>query len=39
MNKAITPDISLEVLPITIHNEQVKIGGEGEIIDYVLKIN
>ena len=26
-------------MPITIQNEQVKIGGEGEIIDYVLKMN
>ncbi len=39
MNKAIAPDIYLEVLPITIHNYQVKIGGKGEIIDYVLKMN
>ncbi|MGK7884931.1 MAG: AAA family ATPase [Crocosphaera sp.] len=39
MNQAIAPDIYLEVLPITIQNDQVKIGGEGEIIDYVLKMN
>ena len=39
MNQAIAPDIYLDVLPITIQNEQVKIGGEGEIIDYVLKMN
>ena len=35
MNQAIAPDIYLDVLPITIQNEQVKIGGEGEIIDYI----
>ena len=39
MNQAIAPDIYLEVLPITIQNEKVKIGGKGEIIDYVLKMN
>ncbi len=39
MNQAIAPDIYLEVLPITLENNQVKIAGEGEIIDYVLKMN
>ncbi|ACB49523.1 unknown [Crocosphaera subtropica ATCC 51142] len=39
MNQAIAPDIYLEVLPITIKNDQVKIGEEGKIIDYVLKMN
>ncbi|EAZ90978.1 bifunctional aminoglycoside phosphotransferase/ATP-binding protein [Crocosphaera chwakensis] len=39
MNQAIAPDIYLEVLPITLDNNQVNIGGKGEIIDYVLKMN
>ncbi|MGK7939453.1 MAG: AAA family ATPase [Crocosphaera sp.] len=39
MNQAIAPDIYLEVLPITIKNNQVKIGEEGNIIDYVLKMH
>ncbi|MEL4895860.1 bifunctional aminoglycoside phosphotransferase/ATP-binding protein [Crocosphaera sp. Alani8] len=39
MNQAIAPDIYSEVLPITLENEQVKIAGEGEIIEYVLKMN
>ncbi|MDJ0599973.1 MAG: AAA family ATPase [Crocosphaera sp.] len=39
MNRAIAPDIYLDVLPITVENHQVKIGRKGEIIDYVLKMN
>ncbi len=39
MNQAIAPDIYLEVLPITLENNQVKIGGQGKIVDYILKMN
>ena len=39
MNQAIAPDLYLDILPITIKNNQVKIGEEGEIIDYILKMN
>ncbi|MDJ0660457.1 MAG: AAA family ATPase [Crocosphaera sp.] len=39
MNQVIAPDIYLEVLPITLENNQVKIEGKGETIDYVLKMN
>ncbi|WP_107668462.1 AAA family ATPase [Cyanothece sp. BG0011] len=39
MNQAIAPDIYLEVLPITLEKNQIKIGGRGEIIEYVLKMN
>ncbi|MDJ0842620.1 AAA family ATPase [Crocosphaera sp.] len=39
MNQLIAPDIYVEVLPITLENNQVKIGIKGEIIDYTLKMN
>ncbi|MDJ0509162.1 MAG: AAA family ATPase [Crocosphaera sp.] len=39
MNQKIAPDLYLEVLAITINNNQIKIGKEGKIIDYVLKMN
>ncbi|MEA5509497.1 AAA family ATPase [Crocosphaera sp. UHCC 0190] len=39
MNQVIAPDIYLEVLPITDDNKQLNLSGEGEIIDYILKMN
>jgi aminoglycoside phosphotransferase family enzyme/predicted kinase len=39
MNKAIAPDIYVEVLPISLDNHQINLENKGEIIDYILKMN
>lgn len=40
LNRRLTPDVYLEVLPIREHNHKINIGNvEGTIIDYVLKMN
>jgi uncharacterized protein len=38
MNKAIAPDIYLEVVPITQTDEKFAIAGDGEIVEYALKM-
>ncbi|GBF81811.1 AAA family ATPase [Aphanothece sacrum] len=38
MNREIAPDLYLEVLPITLSNNYINLSGEGEIIDYILKM-
>ncbi|MGB5595170.1 MAG: AAA family ATPase [Crocosphaera sp.] len=38
MNKAIAPDIYVEVLPICLDNNQINLENKGEIIDYILKM-
>lgn len=39
MNRAIAPDLYIEVLPIYQHNDDFNWHGEGEIVEYVLKMN
>ncbi|MBN9351937.1 MAG: hypothetical protein J0H55_14755 [Chitinophagaceae bacterium] len=40
LNRRLTPNVYLEVLPVRENNEKILIGGEkGEIIDYALKMN
>jgi aminoglycoside phosphotransferase family enzyme/predicted kinase len=38
LNKRLCPDIYLEVLPITISNNNIKLNGKGKIIDFILKM-
>lgn len=38
MNKAIAPELYLEVLPITLAGDKYILGGEGEAVEYVLKM-
>lgn len=38
MNKPIAPEIYLEVLPITQQNDKYILGGEGEPVEYALKM-
>lgn len=38
MNKAIAPELYLEVLPITQTGNKYVLGGEGEAVEYVLKM-
>ncbi len=38
LNQRIAPDMYLEVLPITEQNGEIKIGGSGEVVEYVLKM-
>jgi aminoglycoside phosphotransferase family enzyme/predicted kinase len=38
LNRRLSPDIYLEVIPITERNGQILLGGSGEIIDYALKM-
>ncbi len=39
MNKPIAPDIYLEVLPIVYREGDYYLGGEGEVVEYALKMN
>ena len=38
LNRPIAPEIYLDVLPITQHQETLEMNGKGEIIDYVVKM-
>lgn len=38
MNKELAPDLYLEVLTISCANDELNLSGEGEIIDYLLKM-
>ncbi len=38
LNRRLCPDIYLDVVPITIENSNIKIQGNGEVIDYALKM-
>lgn len=38
LNRRLCPDIYLEVLPVTKKGNKISIGGDGEIIDYALKM-
>ena len=38
LNKRLCPDIYLNVLPITQKNGKLKLNGDGEIVDYTLKM-
>jgi aminoglycoside phosphotransferase family enzyme/gluconate kinase len=39
MNQPIAPEIYLEVLPITQADDQMILGGEGQAVEYVLKMH
>ena len=38
LNKRLCPDIYLDVLPITQKNGELKLNGDGEIVDYAVKM-
>ncbi len=38
LNQRIAPEMYLEVLPITEQNGEIKIGGSGKVVEYVLKM-
>jgi len=38
LNRRLSPDIYLQVIPITEKNEEILLDGDGEIIDYALKM-
>ena len=38
LNRRLCPDIYLEVLPITVHHGQVRLGGQGHPVEYALKM-
>lgn len=38
LNKRLCPDIYLDVIPITIKNDDLELNGDGEIIEYALKM-
>ncbi len=38
LNRRLCPEIYLEVLPVTALDGEVKIGGRGEVLEYVLKM-
>ncbi len=38
LNQPIAPDIYLEVLPITQHHDTLELNGQGETVEYVLKM-
>jgi len=38
LNRVLCPNLYKNVLPITENNGEIKIGGDGEIIEYVLKM-
>ncbi|MDR9404413.1 MAG: AAA family ATPase [Halothece sp. Uz-M2-17] len=38
LNQPIAPDIYLDVLPITQQNNDIQLNGEGQVVDYVLKM-
>jgi hypothetical protein len=38
LNKRLSPDVYLEVLPITMHNGTVAISGKGRVIEYAVKM-
>jgi aminoglycoside phosphotransferase family enzyme len=38
LNRRLCPDIYLEVLPITVHHGQPRLGGSGHPIEYALKM-
>lgn len=38
LNRRLAPDMYLEVLPIVFENDQIRIDGDGEVIDYALKM-
>ena len=38
LNRRLCPEIYLEVLPITVQGERVRVGGQGRPVDYILKM-
>ena len=38
LNRRLCPDIYLDVLPITKKNSDIELNGNGEIVDYALKM-
>ncbi|MBN2330435.1 MAG: hypothetical protein JXC85_01345 [Candidatus Aenigmarchaeota archaeon] len=38
LNKPLSPEIYLEVLPVTNDDGKIRIGGKGKVVDYVLKM-
>ena len=39
LNRRLCPEIYLKVVPISIKNNEIKINGDGQIIEYALKMN
>ncbi|UCE73172.1 MAG: hypothetical protein JSV56_09030 [Methanomassiliicoccales archaeon] len=38
LNKRLSPDIYLDVVPITDEGEKLKVSGEGEVVDYAVRM-
>src|SRR4030043_1843076 len=38
LNRRLCPDVYLEVVPIVSSQEQIRLGGEGETIEYAVKM-
>jgi aminoglycoside phosphotransferase family enzyme len=38
LNRRLCPDIYLDVIPITQKNNEIELNGEGEVVDYALKM-
>ncbi len=38
LNRRLCPDIYLAVLPLTVHQHGIRLGGEGRPVDYLLKM-
>ena len=38
LNKRLSPDVYLDVIPITDEGEKLAMGGKGEIVDYAVKM-
>jgi aminoglycoside phosphotransferase family enzyme/predicted kinase len=38
LNKRLCPDIYLDIVPINLENDKIKINGKGQIIDYAVKM-
>jgi len=38
LNRRLCPEIYLAVVPITMHNKELKLDGQGEIVDYAVKM-
>ncbi|NTV66625.1 MAG: AAA family ATPase [Chlorobaculum sp.] len=38
LNRRLCPDLYLDVLPVTASVEEIRIGGEGEAVDYVVRM-